>query len=371
VRLNLSKSGLSASFGVPGATLNIGPRGAMSTLGVPGTGLSYRQHHSFTHPHEGGGGGPAFEPGPGPQPSPQPVYYQPLPQMREINSASVEQLTSASLVELRNMISEARSQRSEIEADLAEARTLQTNEEYELERKQGSIFRWFYKRRIAALEESAPQVAAEVERLEGWLASTHIPMQFETSPDARQTYGALTRAFDALRASTVIWDITSDRATNRVMERTSAHRTLLRTPIALDYATSDLIQFEGRAMRFGNANGEDILIYPGMMMMPRGDGAFALIDLREVRLESSVLQFVEAENVPADSEVVGYTWAKVNKDGSPDRRFRDNYQIPVCAYGCLNFTSEGGVMEEYQFSKADAALAFARAFQAYQAALSN
>jgi hypothetical protein len=308
---------------------------------------------------------------PTPQPAPQPVYYQPLPDMREINSATVEQLTSASLVELRDMISQARSQRSEIEADLMEARTLHTNEEYELERKQGSIFRWFYKRRIAALEESVPQVAAEVERLQGWLESTHIEMQFETSPAAKQTYGALVRAFDALRASTVIWDVTSDRAANRFVERTMATRSLLRTPVALDYATSELIKFEGRAMRFENANGEPILIYPGMMMMPRADGAFALIDLREVRLDSSLVQFVEGETVPADSEVVGYTWAKVNKDGSPDRRFRDNYQIPVCAYGCLNFTSEGGVMEEYQFSKADAALAFARAFQAYQAALSS
>ena len=42
VHLNLSKSGVSASFGVPGATLNVGHRGVMATVGLPGTGLSYR-----------------------------------------------------------------------------------------------------------------------------------------------------------------------------------------------------------------------------------------------------------------------------------------------------------------------------------------
>lgn len=41
VRLNLSKSGVSTSFGGRGATLNVGKRGVRSTLSVPGTGLSW------------------------------------------------------------------------------------------------------------------------------------------------------------------------------------------------------------------------------------------------------------------------------------------------------------------------------------------
>ncbi len=291
--------------------------------------------------------------------------------MREINSASVEELTSESLVELREMISQARSQRGEIETDLAEAKAELSRQSEELAKRQRSIFRIFYKRRIEALEASVPEVEAEVERLHGWQECTQITVQFETSPAAKRAYGALIRAFEELRASASVWDITSDRSTNRVIERTAASRTLLRIPVALDYASSDLIEFEGRAMRFENANGEPILIYPGVIMMPRADGAFALIDLREVRVESTVLQFVEDEGVPTDSEIVGYTWSKVNKDGSPDRRFRDNYQIPVCLYGRLCFESDGGVMEEYQFSKADTAPAFGRAFQAYQSALSE
>ena len=41
VRLNLSKSGVSTSFGGRGATVNVGKRGVRSTLSVPGTGLSW------------------------------------------------------------------------------------------------------------------------------------------------------------------------------------------------------------------------------------------------------------------------------------------------------------------------------------------
>ncbi len=43
VYINLSKSGVSASVGGKGATVNVGADGRrMITLGIPGTGLSYR-----------------------------------------------------------------------------------------------------------------------------------------------------------------------------------------------------------------------------------------------------------------------------------------------------------------------------------------
>ena len=41
-RLNLSKSGVSASVGPRGADVNVGPHGAFLNAGLPGTGLSYR-----------------------------------------------------------------------------------------------------------------------------------------------------------------------------------------------------------------------------------------------------------------------------------------------------------------------------------------
>jgi len=376
VRLNLSKSGVSASFGVPGATVNVGRRGVRSTRGIPGTGLSHTTHHGISEPAGQGPrwpdnpDTPVFLPrSPGGRPMSSPAYWQ-ATDMREIGSASVEQLTSHSLIELRDLIAHARTQRHEIEFDLLEARSLHQSESNELGRRQRSFFRFFYKRRIAELEAALPNSTAEIERLEAWLESTRIEIDFETSVAAKKAYAALVRAFETLRGSARVWDITSDRATHRVIERTSASRLLTRHPAAVEFSSSDLVKFEGRPMRFQNVNGEDILLYPGVAMMPRADGAFALIDLRELQSEFHTVQFIEDEAVPADANVVGQTWAKVNKDGSPDRRFRDNYRIPICLYGRLLFTTPGGVEEEYQFSNAEAAGNFARAFDAYKAALS-
>ncbi len=43
VRLNVSKSGGSWSFGKRGATVNVGRRGTYADVGIPGSGLSYRR----------------------------------------------------------------------------------------------------------------------------------------------------------------------------------------------------------------------------------------------------------------------------------------------------------------------------------------
>jgi hypothetical protein len=48
-RVNLSKSGVSSSFGSRGAWVTVGPRGTRTTLGIPGTGLSYTTTQSSQH----------------------------------------------------------------------------------------------------------------------------------------------------------------------------------------------------------------------------------------------------------------------------------------------------------------------------------
>ncbi len=42
VKLNFSKSGVSATVGVPGFSINVGQKGAFLNLGMPGTGVSKR-----------------------------------------------------------------------------------------------------------------------------------------------------------------------------------------------------------------------------------------------------------------------------------------------------------------------------------------
>jgi hypothetical protein len=49
--------------------------------------------------------------------------------------------------------------------------------------------------------------------------------------------------------------------------------------------------------------------------------------------------------------VIGQTWKHPNKSGGPDRRFRDNYQIPICRYEVFHLRSSSGLNELLEFSK--------------------
>lgn len=255
--------------------------------------------------------------------------------------------------------------------DLTEARDEEVKQLDELNRRKGSLFRWFYKKRIAELEAALPITQAEVERLENWEDNTKIAVTFEAGDTAQRAYSSMVRAFDTLKLSSKKWDVTADRSTNQFAERTLANRRVDRHPVAFEFSSTDLIQFSGRAMRFENVNGDDILIYPGVAVIPRVDGVFALIDIRELQIAIEGVRFHEDESVPRDAEVVGQTWAKTNKDGSPDRRYRENYQIPICLYSQITFRSRTGLTEEYMVSNANAALAFVEALQAYQQSLAE
>jgi len=42
IKLNFSKSGVSATVGIPGLSINLGQKGAFLNLGLPGTGITKR-----------------------------------------------------------------------------------------------------------------------------------------------------------------------------------------------------------------------------------------------------------------------------------------------------------------------------------------
>src|SRR5579864_1151617 len=73
VRLNLSKSGLSASIGGAPFTMNVGPRGVIGTASLPGTGISYRHHFGGSEPRQLDSPSPAPSSFPGAVPAPAPI----------------------------------------------------------------------------------------------------------------------------------------------------------------------------------------------------------------------------------------------------------------------------------------------------------
>lgn len=180
-----------------------------------------------------------------------------------------------------------------------------------------------------------------------------------------ELYFRMRDEFSALGESKKIWDTLDRRKVNRFAERSAASEAITREPVMFALDTCDLLRWQ-KVPHLPNKNGGDLYLYPGFVLYRASREAFALIDFREVMLTYKPQHFIEDEFVPSDAQVVDEAWAKSNRDGSPDRRFRDNYQIPVALYGRLTFTSATGLHEEYQVSSALLAERFSKVWNKFQ-----
>lgn len=361
VRLNLSGAGYSVSVGKPGAMINLRPKGGTLTLGLPGSGLSYRQSFTF---------GDAQEPTPVNPLKPSDNLSPLLPDVSEIQSAAVATLTSPDLSGLKTLINEARAQRDALKPDLDEALKDRVKAWRRLRRREQFPLRPLMKRSIPMAQAAFTAAEEEARKVTKALAASCIAIQFAYDEKTLASHRALEEAHSYLARSERIWDITSALEVDRVRDRSSASTAYARTPVSLTTTSDSPIVGAQKCLRFQNANGPDLDIFAGFLLMRDGRASeYALIDLRELQLEVKESNFIENDLPPIDAEKIGEAWEKSNLDGSPDRRFKENRRIPVMRYGSLSFSTASGVSELYLTSNCDAAFRFAEAFKNFQGEL--
>jgi hypothetical protein len=374
VRLNFSRGGISTTIGVRGASFTLGHRGAYVNLGIPGSGFSFRERilqqpdkRSEVRPRPSGEAADHLQPETAPLQPPDP-YQDALP-AGAIRSAPISTLTSAGLDELKKLINEAALERIKLNATVSANEKALEHEQQRLRYARWFIVRLFTRRAILRLVERVNAAEATLTDTRQQLRGCSVEIDFAFDQPTLNSFAALVRSFDALIKCQKIWDVTASVLADRFVERTIASQNVTRKIVTLSISRSEIVDTDYNALCFTNANGNDIYFYPGFVMMPGPSKDFALIDLREVQARFSQSNFIEEEGVPSDSEVVGQTWKKTNKDGSRDRRFADNYQIPIAKYATIEFRSSSGLYEIYQFSSYTHAFGFHQSLTEYQNAM--
>jgi len=361
VRVNFTTRGISTTLGPRGFSLNVGKRGTHLNVGLPGTGLSVRSRLDPSpalpvHPEV------PIEPEPSVPPS-----LDALPSGAvEIASAALEDLGDEGTAVLKNLITEAFHQRSAAEADLKDTAQLVRTAERRLARARAFFFRWFLAKRIPEREAAVAVARADHEEAQRRIDTAIVDVDFDMTPACRERYADVVAGFRALTNASAIWDITSRADVDRQRTRSSASHEVTRRPVALGIAELPAVRSEFPALRFGNANGEEIYIFPAVAIMGRPGASFAVVDMRTLSLEYQQSLFVERDTLPGDAELAHYTWEKVNKSGQPDRRFKDNREIPVMWYGTITLSTVNGLREAYLVSSKSVVETFGRAFVGYQ-----
>ncbi len=167
-------------------------------------------------------------------------------------------------------------------------------------------------------------------------------------------------AFDELTRSQRFWSVATEQGINRVKARSYAGTVVSRISAKLFRSADVLVDTTDAPLAFNMLGGKSIAyIYPGFILIVGRTGDFALVDFSEVEVSCVKVNFTETEPSPSDSELVGKTWAKANKNGSRDRRFANNRELPILRYGQLHISAAGGLNELFMASRAGPCQQFA------------
>lgn len=291
--------------------------------------------------------------------------YKPYDIRNEIKSEAIDKLTSPDLKEFKTLLLQASASYIETNYLLNGAREVLESKNRKLYKLRKSIFKKLFKKRISRLEAETAALTEEVSELTTQLHLSVIHLEIDTEDIYFELYKNIRDAFHLLKQSDKKWDVTSSKQTNRVAERTSAASAITRSTITLTERSLPVLQTSTSCFCVHNINGGDIYIFPAFMIVYESKDEFALIDYTDIQITYHARKFIEDETVPKDSKIIGHTWHKVNKDGSPDRRFSSNYQIPIVVYGEISIRSASGVNELYSFSNNEYAALFYQAMYDY------
>ena len=199
VRLNFSRSGVSTSIGVRGASMTFGSRGTYANVGMPGSGLSYRTRLDAPAPRqrvvepagvwsvpERPARGPIYSPG---------VASIPGTEV-EVRSADVGTLTTPGLDELKHLIIDATTRHSELRSELETKTKALNHAASKLRWAEFPILRLFTGTAIPRLVDAANRASDDADDTRAHLEGCFVEVDFAFDDATRASYDALVRAFE-------------------------------------------------------------------------------------------------------------------------------------------------------------------------------
>lgn len=337
LRFNLSKSGVGVSAGVSGFRFGTGPRGNYVHMGSGG--LYYRA---------------TLPPSSSKQISPQPVQssvsevppgtHAPL---EEIESADVSQIVDSSSRELLD----------------------------ELNRKRGKTRLWPFVAFISILVLTlavtsglpvwiigiltiAAAVGTSTAHTRDALQKT-VVLFYEFDSDMEAAYSKFHLAASQLASCSAAWHIEASGKVHDRKYHAGASSIVRRKSTSIRKEEPPYVKTNIETVAVGVGR-QTLHFFPDRVLVYDTSGVGA-VSYQDLRVEVVATRFIESESLPRDAQVIDRTWMYVNKSGGPDKRFKDNKELPICRYEEVTLSSQSGLNEVLQLSRCGVGEGFAEA----------
>lgn len=338
LRFNLSKSGIGVSAGVKGLRFGIGPRGNYVHMGRGG--LYYRATLLPPTPSRRS----PIQPDLSPSPQIPPGTHAPL---EEIESADVSQIVDSSSRELLDELNRKRAKKrlwpviaivSVVMFCLGLASSWPT---------------W-----LLLFLLGAGSVGTYAAYSRDALEKT-VVLFYDFDSHMEAAYAQLHSAASQLANCSAAWHIEASGKVHDRKYHAGASHLVRRKGTSIQKTEPPYVKTNIETISIGVGR-QTLHFFPDRVLVYDTNGVGA-VGYSELRVNVSATQFIESDSVPRDAEVVDRTWKYVNKSGGPDRRFKDNKELPVCRYEEIALSSASGLNEVLQLSRCGLGGDFARA----------
>ncbi|MBV9110987.1 MAG: DUF4236 domain-containing protein, partial [Gemmatimonadetes bacterium] len=328
-RFTFSKSGIGVSAGIKGLRVGTGPRGSYVRVGAGG--LSYRMSIPSGAPR-----------GPG-------MPNRVSPRTTEggftpIASGDVLQMVDVSSAVLLEEIN-ARHRRMRLGPLVAGAGVLLV-----LMVLAGGWPAWA----VAAVLAAAGAGTVLAYQRDAMVRA--IVLMYDLEPFAEQVYERLHAAYAALAAAHASWNVTARAGVTDWKRNAGASTLIQRNAVRLGTGAPPVVK-TNIAVPVIPAGRHTLCFFPDRVLV-FGPGGVGAVPYPRLRVHIAPTRFIESGPVPRDARIVDHTWRYVNKGGGPDRRFRDNAQIPIALYEEIGISSETGLNVVLQLSRLGGGEAF-------------
>jgi hypothetical protein len=327
-KINLSKSGVGYSWGTKGYRITKTARGTTRrTYSIPGTGISYIDETGDGSRTRKQNSSHRTNPIRKTQPSRgqiQQSLYSQTPE-RAIESADISQFKEAEV----GTISEALE------------RTIRLN-------WIGTILLWGLLLGSANPLLWLIPVIGAILKIAAHTAG-RVALEYSLDPEKEDEHKRRIDAWQLLAEGTKEWQVLTEQYNSNRKINAGAGRLLKRVTCKIQKGHPYYLKTNVDTIQIALHNKERLIILPDKVFFVR-KRKVGMIDYSDFRISVSSVRFVETDPVPKDAQVVGHTWQYVNKNGTPDKRFKNNRKIPVCLYGQVFLRSSSGLNVELQVS---------------------
>lgn len=328
LRFNLSKSGIGVSAGVRGLRFGAGPRGNYVHMGRGG--LYYRA---------------TLPPSPVARKISPSTIDSPAPHLESPTHAPLEDIESADVSQIID--SSSRELLEELNQKRAKMRLLPFVAIGSAAILCFGVYSHWATWLLVVLSVSGV-IGAYVAHAHDTLKKT-VVLFYDFDSEMEAAYDQFLNAANQLSDCAAAWHIEASGKVHDRKYHAGASDLVRRKSTSVRRAAPPYLKTNIETIAIGVGR-QTLHFFPDRVLLYDTNGVGA-ISYSDLRVDVSATRFIESDSVPRDAEVIDRTWKYVNKSGGPDRRFKDNKELPVCRYEEITLSSHSGLNEVVQLSR--------------------